>query len=416
MTGLGRAKRRADRAFYRALFRLYRVVLPTNVAPGPVRPTSLRRVLVAPRDAVGDLVMVTPVLNYLRAVVPGARVDVLASNRNASLLVDDPRVDRLIVRKMRGLHWLGTARVLRRERYDLIVNAGHSQHLKQGWFTALVAGRRALRVSVHRPRQYRGFFTHMSRIAGFERRHHVERVLYALQRAVNPAQPPGELERERYPLTLAVQPAAAARANGFLTQALGTDDAPTPSFVAVNCWASLPIRSLDPAQAVAIVAALVVRYPELTFVLTPPPGEEASAAAIVRGVRAEVPALDDGQPGARRLAIAPASPQLADLIALLARATIVLTPDTANVHLAAALGRPVVGLYNSTSSDPFWLHRPFGVPYQIVALPSRRPLRPLRTMPPTAIVAAFDALWTELQGNGAPLAREAVVPLRDLGE
>lgn len=411
MTALGRIKRRADRAFYRALHRLYRAVLPTNLGPGPVHPEAVRRVLVAPRDAVGDLVMVTPLLSYLRDVAPHARVDVLASRRNASLLEGDPRVDGVLVRDVRGARWLAIARELRRERYDVVANAAHSQHARQGWFTALVAGRRGARVTVHRPRQYRGFFTHVGRVAGFEHRHHVERLLYALQRAVAAGPPPAEPETGRYPMSLAPEPEAAARAAAFVESAVG--GAP---FVAVNCWASLPMRTLDEGQAAAIVSTLAARYPALAFVLTPPPSGVASAETIAADVFARVAGLS-----ARRLVVAPPSPRLADLVALLARAAVVLTPDTANVHLAAALGRPVVGLYNSTWSDPFTLHRPFGVPYRVVALPWRRPLRALRTMPPAAVVAAFDALWDEVGGGAAPedrsvAARAHVVPPGELGE
>lgn len=416
MTALGRLRRRADRAFYRALYRLYRAILPTDVPPGPVPPDTLRRVLVAPRDAVGDLVMVTPLLSYLRAVAPRARVDVLVSPRNASLLEGDARVDRALVHNIRGLHWVRAALALRRERYDLVVNAAHSQHVQQGWFTAIAAGRHAARVTAHRPRQYRGFFTHVGRVAGFEHRHHVERTLYALQRAVRAGPPPAHPDTARFPMSLAPAPDAAARADAFVGDTLGGRP-----FVAVNCWASLPVRTLDEAQAAEALAALAARHPDLAFVLTPPPGAEGSARAVVREVRARRPGLP-----AHALTVAPSSPRLADLVALLARAAVVLTPDTANVHLAAALGRPVVGLYNSTWPDPFTLHRPFGVPYHVAALPWRRPLRLLRTMPPAAIVTAFDALWARLHDGGAPSggrlskaalgARATVVPAGDLGE
>ena len=66
------------------------------------------------------------------------------------------------------------------------------------------------------------------------------------------------------------------------------------------------------------------------------PGDEAQAAAVV-----------DGADGAARLAPPTRVP---DLAAVLRAAAVVVSGDTGPLHLAAAVGTPVVGLYGPT--DP----------------------------------------------------------------
>ena len=65
------------------------------------------------------------------------------------------------------------------------------------------------------------------------------------------------------------------------------------------------------------------------------------------------------------------------LIALTRRACLVIAGDTGPLHLACALGKPVVGIYGPT--DPK-RNGPFGVPFRVLRHPTEqaRPL-PART-------------------------------------
>jgi lipopolysaccharide heptosyltransferase II len=65
-------------------------------------------------------------------------------------------------------------------------------------------------------------------------------------------------------------------------------------------------------------------------------------------------------PGVRDLA---GQTALSDLAALLRRATICVTNDSGSMHLAVALGRPVVSVFGPT--DPLWIG-PYGRPHNVV--------------------------------------------------
>jgi ADP-heptose:LPS heptosyltransferase len=91
---------------------------------------------------------------------------------------------------------------------------------------------------------------------------------------------------------------------------------------------------------------------------------------------------------------------LFELIALVAGARWVLSPDTAVVHIAAALGKPVVGLYNELIKAAEWY--PFGVPSVLAVSPA---LEGICFMPPGAVVEAVERLFGQVIPSGFVLPR-----------
>jgi len=116
------------------------------------------------------------------------------------------------------------------------------------------------------------------------------------------------------------------------------------------------------------------------------PGEEALAAAVV-----------DAAGGDLAQAV---SCSLAQLIALTRRVSVVIGGDTGPVHLACALGKPVVGIYGPT--DPR-RNGPYGTRFRVLRNPESRtdharldePEAGLLTILPDAVLAAMIELMLE---------------------
>ena len=112
------------------------------------------------------------------------------------------------------------------------------------------------------------------------------------------------------------------------------------------------------------------------------PGEEPLAEAIVQQAGGAATALFCS---------------LAQLIALTRRVSLVIAGDTGPLHLACALGRPVVGIYGPT--DPS-RNGPFGAPFKVLRSPlsqrdhTRRPEPEagLLTIEPQDVLCAADEL------------------------
>jgi len=97
--------------------------------PGRRRPSALARpskiLLVRIDDRLGEVLLLTPLLRLLKEASIGARVEVLVHSNRTSILGGHPDVDRVIPFEDRCL-FLGPLapgiRVLRRERYDAVVD------------------------------------------------------------------------------------------------------------------------------------------------------------------------------------------------------------------------------------------------------------------------------------------------------
>ncbi len=139
----------------------------------------------------------------------------------------------------------------------------------------------------------------------------------------------------------------------------GTWLAPGERFAVVHPGASVPERRWDPAGFARVVEHLVLAS-ELgvgRVVLTGGPGEGAVAAAVTERLAPTA--------RARVLDLTGTTP-LGPLAALLARAVLVVANDTGVVHLAAAVGAPVV-VVGGASDWTRW--RPWGSTHRAVGGP-----------------------------------------------
>ncbi|GJG87889.1 hypothetical protein tb265_30700 [Gemmatimonadetes bacterium T265] len=386
---LGRWRRRVDRRLYRWMFRAERALFPA----GP-RPAAIRRVLVVASHRVGDLVVLGPTLSYLRARLPDAAIDVAASAANASLLAGDPRLRAVVRREPTRAGWWRAALALRRHRYDLVLSTKVLSHLSEGLFAALVAPRGAVRASAWRPRRYAGFFTCPIRVPP-RHAHVVDRLLYAARTALgDPAEAPGGAPLPVPPAALPADAAADARAARFVYDAGGGRPV-----VAFTAWGSDPKRCFGVEVAAEIVAGIAARHPELVVAITPAPAAVGEAEAIAQAARARLAgARDAGATESRvtesRVVVAPASADLRDLVALIRHAAAVVSPDTANMHIAAAVGTPYVAVYSAYTAVALW--GAWGGPRRVVYADDRRPIREI---PVDAVIAGFEALWAEVGGR-----------------
>jgi lipopolysaccharide heptosyltransferase II len=367
-----------------------RVVPPR---PPEVRPWSdVRRRLAIRLDAAGDLLMTTPAIRALRARGPGEWLAVLTSSAGAEVAALLPEVDEVIAWDppwMPGSAAPGGAEAtlverLRDGRYDgAAIFTVHSQSALPAALLCRLAG--IPRRLAHAAETPYGLLTDWvpepERDA--PRRHETRRQLDLLAAV-------GVVADEPH-LSVHV-PADAAVAMRASLASLGLAEAP---FVVVHPGARAPSRRYPAAGFAALVRALV-RDHGVPVVLTGS-AEEAGLAARVRALA-----------GVEATSLA-GDLDLGELGALLALAPLLVSGNTATVHLAAAVGTPVVVAYAGTNSQ----HTPWGVPARVLTAPmacsgcrrSTCPLghgRCLSDIPPEALVAAsLDLLAEWGPGDGA---------------
>ncbi|MDP2809864.1 MAG: putative lipopolysaccharide heptosyltransferase III [Rhodocyclaceae bacterium] len=312
-------------------------------------PASLRRVLVIKLRHHGDVLLASPVISMLKRVAPQCEVDALAYADTAPMLEGHPALAQLhlIDRnwKRQGLRQQAVAEwklisELRARHYDLVVHL--SVHMRGAWLVRLLRPRWSVA-----PQFRAGFransFTHLYPAQSDPQRHTVETNLDSL-RALGLEPTPADKR-----VTLVPGAEAETRVDGLLAQhglqAGGFVHVHPASRWAFKCW---------PAERVAALCdALAAKgWP---VVLTSAP--EANEKALIADVRA---ARDKGAAPRASARCVPAGTvdlsgqlSLKELAALTARAKIFVGVDSAPMHIAAAMGAPVVAIFGP-SGDLEW--------------------------------------------------------------
>ncbi|MBN8475314.1 putative lipopolysaccharide heptosyltransferase III [Sulfuritalea sp.] len=352
---------------------------------------GLRRALVIKLRHHGDVLLAAPVISTLKRIAPQCEVDALVYADTAPMLEGHPalaqlhRIDRNWkrqgLRRQGGAEWR-LIRDLRARHYDLVVHL--SVHTRGAWLVRLLRPRRSVA-----PKFRGGFwarsFTHFYPAQSDPQRHTVDTNLDSL-RALGVT--PTEADQR---VVLVPGAEAEARVGELLARhgvgAGGFIHVHPASRWAFKCW---------PAERVAALCdALAAKGWPLVLTSAPDAAEKALIGDVcaVRNSNAvsSAPTFDlSGQLSLKELA------------ALTARARLFVGVDSAPMHIAAAMGTPVVAIFGP-SGDREW--GPWGAGHRVVASPDH-PCRPcgmagcndskvsdcLTTLPVAQVLAACEEL------------------------
>lgn len=270
----------------------------------------------------GDVIHGLPVVNAIRRAHPDCRITWVAEPMPAGVLEPHAAIDRVVVfHKKRGLRGvLDLWRDLRDERFDIAID--FNIYFKS--IFPMVLSRAPVRLGFDRARARDGVWLFCNRHVEPRPRSHTQDMFFEFLDALGVARPD--------PLEWRLVPAA-------------EEEAAQAAFFAA--YAGRPIAAVVPASANGKKDWVPERYVELVDrldrecgllpMLLGGPGQRETgiASMIAEGALTDVIwAMGDG---VRRL------------IWLLQRCRLVIAPDTGPVHIARALGVPVVGLYGHTN-------------------------------------------------------------------
>lgn len=288
---------------------------------------QIKRVLIRSPNWLGDAVMFTPALAAIRHAFPQWHLSLLAKPASASLFEQSPDIDDVIVYRDPGIHsgWRGLLRLgndLQAGEYDLVL-------LFQNAFEAAVVTRLAgIPIRIGYDTDGRGWLlTHP--VALPNRAKHVPLVEYF--RGLLPAL--GVTSEARDPV-LHTSDEEDARAEKWLEKhGVGSADLltglnPGSVYGAAKQWSF---------RRYAAVADCLVEATGAKIVVFGGPGEEGLGARIAQAMKATSVVLS-GKTSVR------------ELMALLKRCQLLLTNDTGPMHVASALGVPIVAMFGPT--DP----------------------------------------------------------------
>ena len=323
-------------------------MLPPAVADA-IDPARVRRALVIKLRHHGDVLLTSPVFSVLKRAAPHAEIDALVYRETASMLAGHPAISMLhtIDRSLKRQGVLAQARgewqlwrALLARRYDLVVHL--TEHPRGAWLTRLVGARYG--VAPERAtagRWWRATFPRRYLTPRATLRHAVELNLDALRRI---GFWPEDADKA---LVLVPGSDATARARTLL-QAHGLVRG---GFVLVHPGSRWLFKCWPATTTAALLDRLKADGWPLVLTGAPDPAERALIAAIIKATRAPVVDLSGEL-------------TLAELAALIGAARLFVGVDSAPMHMAAAMGTPVVALFGP-SGEAEW--GPWRVPHRVVA-------------------------------------------------
>lgn len=280
------------------------------------------RFLIVRLGALGDIVHALPVVAALDRRWPDAKIDWVVEARHAALLDFVPRLDRRIVidtRRPTGSNsWLAAVTALRHVTYDAVLDV-------QGLVKSAVMARSARAVhtlgfSTSQLREPLARFFYSKQVDPGPVTHVAHRNL-GLLRGLGIDAPALE-----FPLAVPT-PSPASQTGALIAETLGR-------LALVNPGAAWPNKRWPPERFGALASRIGERH-ALEVVVPWGPGERDLAASVVAASE-------------NRARLAPET-TLADLMALVHASDLVVSGDTGPLHLAAAYGRPVVGIFGPTN-------------------------------------------------------------------
>jgi lipopolysaccharide heptosyltransferase I len=279
------------------------------------------KILLVRLGALGDIVHALPVAAALRVRYPDAQIDWLVDVRHAAVLDFVPVISRRVVVDSR--RWgaaLGAVRGLRRERYDVAVDL--QGLVKSAAFARTSGAARVIGFARTQLREKLAARFYSEACDPGDVRHVIDKNLSVLALF-------GIAERKRQ-FPIAVPESAAC---GPVVERVRREG--LRGYALINPGAAWPNKQWPPARFGEVASALSGRHRLLPVVLWGP-GEQAIAAGVVEA-------------SGGTATVAP-STGIGDLLALARGARLMLSGDTGPLHLAAAVGAPVVALFGPT--DP----------------------------------------------------------------
>lgn len=274
---------------------------------------KVENILIIKPGAIGDLLHLTPVIRALKGLYPEAAITIMVSSRvTATLFTGNPMIDEVVIFDKKGEQrtWGGVFKLwkrLRPKRFDLVLNYQRS-NLK-GW--ALVTAAIPCRVLVY----------HKTR----------GRVIHAIEDHLRPL------------AALGVDPMTADRSLDFFPSQ--AEKSYAQRFIADNNLAGRRLVAFNPGTSSANKCWPIERFAQLGDRLV----REHAVAVVVVGSRDEAPLAAAIREGMQEEMFDLCGCTLGELAALLEHCEFLATGDTGPMHMAAAVGTPVLALYGPIS-------------------------------------------------------------------
>ncbi len=363
--------RRIEHATKRASFDVIGSWLSPKEVSAPLSLDDIKSILILRYDALGDMVLTTPIIRILKSRKPSLILGVAGSRKNLDLIHDDPDVDHryTFIQKSNEGMWSEIKRA-REVQWDVIINLVYNDKTRAAIISRLIAPNAIRITAVRGPvAQYRKLYSIVT--ARPPLRPPVpmlEQFLSTLTEAINISITPDE--------KLPSLKLATSIVSGIHTEIANKHkERSTSRLVVLNTSSSEMFREWGYENAWEFSKQLTAKLPEVLVFWTGAPDKKEILREFIAS-----------RPLARAHYFETPTPT--HLAALIGESELVISPDTSVIHIACAERKPVVGLFMEANE-----FLPYGVP-NIVLMPEAE--QPLKTI---SVKSVLDAAMKMLSSR-----------------
>lgn len=317
------------------------------------------KILFIRQDRIGDVLVSTPIFASVKAHYPSAIIDVLLSENNHFVLINDPLIRKRWIYQKKISEAISLVKSIREEKYDFVVDMMDNPSVTST-ILCLLSGAR-WNVGIAKDNNY----VYDIKVPMLSRRetHIVDRIAQLL--TPFHIDPKDENFYIRY-FTL-------PESDAFVEEVLSANQLCKHPLIGINISAGGKARFWGIENYRALLSFITERYPELCPILLYQPSDKEEAAKIV----------EDN----KNVILSPITKTFDQFAAFIKRLSFLVSPDTSAIHLASAFNIPSVVLYvQSDKALRIW--EPYGTDYEVVVTD----VDDLSTIPVTDVQATLKKL------------------------
>lgn len=357
----------------RLLYKLIQLWSRRHQTLDPLTPSQVNSILILRYDAIGDMIVTIPMIDYLRDLCPTAQIHVVSSPSNDQILTASASYSARYPfdRTYRGLMRL--KKLVRPDGYDVVFSLVINKTTLAGFLANVLGGRRSTTVSFEHANRRELYKTWFNVQVPHERGRDVMTVMQLRMVGHVFGQTP---DIERYPLHLALNDAEKEFAARSMSWMSGLR-------LVINISAGNSYRMWSEQRNEDFIRGLLRSGKPLTISLIGH-GERYVMAERLAGLFPE--AVRVIPPGT-----------FLQSAACLRHCDVLVTPDTSMVHAASALGTPVFVMFTRRATFiNEWM--PHGVPFDYVITDG---YEDLESIDPDLAVQGLLQFSARLQTEGA---------------
>ncbi len=357
----------ANKAFWYKM--LFKPLFRNEPFVGTLDISKVNRLLLIRRDNFGDMVITSCFFTMLKDLNPNITLDLIASVKGKSVAQFDERLEHVFAYNSGLKEFFKMWSVLRKQKYDAVLCLSFNGMTLDGLLANFIAPTAPKITTYIRKKHdlYKILFNAQIDIGKDDAAIPVWRQLKLFgEKLFGVSYPESQLHQQLF-----LRPGAEEAVLRYLDE----EHLTSKHYVMLNISARMDFRKWGVENNVGLLKCLLEKYPELNIIISAQPEDRATAERIVSIVQNA------------HIKLPPTTFGLHETMALIKHAQMLISPDTANVHIAATFNVPCVILCTPISSGTEWI--PLRIEHINVFT---KDIAPISTIPPCEVFEAFERL------------------------